>query len=454
MIKAKKLRIAVIPVKREHTDVSAAIETRDLMMHSIERLKHTQTEFVSISKVATNGILYRVEELDQVTDYLRNEKPDGLFFLHCDFGCEEVIGRLANQFELPVLLWGPRDHPSKEKPLGRETQCGIFASSGLLNRLGIPFDYIVNCDVDDNTFVKGLDSFQRVVSVVKAFRTMRILQIGVRPKPFYSVIYNESDLLNKLGVEIVPVSDSVIKDQAQQMVKAQPALLREEIARMETRMNFCNLKKEMVELTAASKLVVQKIAFENQISGIADDCWNMRAIACNACIKNGELTDYGLPSTCETDVLGAVTSVLLQAAMLHEEATFFADLSIRHPTNENAELLWHCGMFPYSLKHQDSGNMVTPERGGVWRLKDGPITVARLADDKGTYKLFVGEGKSTDGPEVFNTWVWMEVDNWPKWEKKLVYGPYIQHVSGIMAHCKDVIMEAGKYLKAIQIDPI
>lgn len=64
----------------------------------------------------------------------------------------------------------------------------------------------------------------------------------------------------------------------------------------------------------------------------------------------GELIDEGIPVSCETDINAAVTSVMMQAVTLGDSASFFADLTIRHPENDNRELLWHCGPFPYSLR--------------------------------------------------------------------------------------------------------
>ena len=36
---------------------------------------------------------------------------------------------------------------------------------------------------------------------------------------------------------------------------------------------------------------------------------------------------------------------MLKASSLNKGLPFLADLTIRHPENENAELLWHCGPF-------------------------------------------------------------------------------------------------------------
>lgn len=139
---------------------------------------------------------------------------------------------------------------------------------------------------------------------------------------------------------------------------------------------------------------------------------------------------------------------MLQAVTLGKEACFLADLTIRHPQNDNAELLWHCGPFPYSLK--DSGCQARLVGGQErFELKKGDITVCRFDDCDGKYYLFGGEGRAVDGPQTNGTYVWFETDNWKRWEEKLMFGPYIHHVGGIYGNYKPVLREAARYLGLI-----
>lgn len=48
-----------------------------------------------------------------------------------------------------------------------------------------------------------------------------------------------------------------------------------------------------------------------------------------------------LPLAPESDLHGAVSSVILEAASSTDEPSFLPDLTIRHPDNDNAVLLWH-----------------------------------------------------------------------------------------------------------------
>ena len=138
-------------------------------------------------------------------------------------------------------------------------------------------------------------------------------------------------------------------------------------------------------------------------------------------------------------------AVYAAARMLGKEPEFLADLTIRHPENDNAELLWHCGPFAYSLKAENSTAKLV---GGQeqFELKQGDLTLCRFDDDEDGYYLFAGEATTTTGPETTGTYVWMQTDNWKAWEEKLMFGPYIHHLGGIYGKMQDVLREVARYL--------
>ena len=75
------------------------------------------------------------------------------------------------------------------------------------------------------------------------------------------------------------------------------------------------------------------------------------------CAANALCNDEGFPIACETDIHGTITSVLVEAAAMGETRSFFADWTVRHPYNDNAELLtalrYH-GQSPLPKKNQRS----------------------------------------------------------------------------------------------------
>ena len=120
-------------------------------------------------------------------------------------------------------------------------------------------------------------------------------------------------------------------------------------------------------------------------------------------------------------------------------------MTIRHPQNDNAELLWHCGPFPYSLK-KDGVEAKLVDGQERFELKQGDLTVCRFDDIDGEYYLFAGEAKTTTGPKTNGTYVWMETDNWKRWEEKLMFGPYIHHLGCVYGHYLPVLREVSRYL--------
>jgi hypothetical protein len=152
---------------------------------------------------------------------------------------------------------------------------------------------------------------------------------------------------------------------------------------------------------------------------------------------------------------------MLQAAGMFRNPTFFSDLTIRHPENNNAELLWHCGAFPPSLSINKTEtkigeHFVLPSHApGTcnWQLIKGDITVIRFDGINGQYSLFCGQGKAVDGPYTLGTYVYLEVNDWPMWEEKIIYGPYIHHTSCIYGNYAPALYEATRYLDGITFDP-
>ena len=115
-----------------------------------------------------------------------------------------------------------------------------------------------------------------------------------------------------------------------------------------------DLTKEEINKIAALKYVLTNLIKEHNLQSLALQCWDelQFQLGICSCFVHAIITDEGTPVACESDVHGAISSLMLQAASMFEESTFFSDFTIRHPENDNAELLWHCGAFPPSLRNK------------------------------------------------------------------------------------------------------
>ena len=199
----QKIKIGFVPTRRNIFSATAAIEFADKTRKKLDELS---INYVDIQDVNADGLLYDDEGLEKVTAKFKKANIDGLFIANENFGTEYEVARLAAKFNVPVLLWGPRDEaPAADGSRQRDTQCGLFAIGKVLRHFNVPFTYIRNSDISDPTFSKGIIDFIKVCNVVKTFKNTRILQIGPRPFDFWSVIVNEGELLEKFGIQLSPI---------------------------------------------------------------------------------------------------------------------------------------------------------------------------------------------------------------------------------------------------------
>ena len=418
-------------------------------------------ELVTLDTINDEGLLFDVADAEKAAALFLREQVDAVFIPHCNFGSEEAVAKLARAVGKPVLIWGPRDAaPDANGDRLTDTQCGMFATTKVLQQFGVKFTYITNCALSDPKFREGFDTFLRAASVVKAMRHLRIGQIGTRPEIFWSVKVNERELMEKFGIEIVPITMTDLSNLLLAHEKAHSDLVQAEAVSLKTRFPKSGYSDDAWARLANLKLTLRAWAEEKQVSAIAAQCWRpMDTVAGVApCFVFSELTGEGLPVICESDIHGAVSSVIAAAASRYQSATFLADLTIRHPTNDNAELLWHCGVFPHVLAKQEAANVALHFNRrnpavGSWELKHGEITIVRFDGLGGAYSCLFGEGRGIDGPKTFGTYLWAEVANWPLWERKIMEGPYIHHCAGVYGHLAPAIWEACKYLPALKADP-
>ncbi len=429
-----------------------------------EKISGFEIDFVDIDDVADEGMLGSPDEVEGIVKKMLREEVDGLFFPHCNFGVEYLVAEVAKKINKPVMIWGPRDEDLPEGEHVRDTQCGMFATTKVMRRFNVPFTYIVNCRTEDAAFEKGYKMFSRVCAVVKAFNRMKILQIDTRPAPFWTMIYSEGDLLDRFGIKVFPVALSEIVGLSKSIAQNHSGDVAECVHTIKASYDVSCIDGDALNKIAALKIAVQNLTTAEKCSAVAFQCWNalQDILGVMPCVSNGLLTQDFIPTTCETDVMGAISAVMLQEAGLRQSPTFFADITMRHPDNDNAEMFWHCGNFsPVLIKKGSKAklsrhNFKESHCAGIgeFELKEGNITFARMDGDNGRYSIFTGEGKTTTGPMSRGTYVWVEVNDWLKWEQRLMNGPYVHHCAGVYGNYSEVIYEACKYIKGLEPDPI
>lgn len=453
-----KIKLGYAPTRRSIFSAPDAVKYRGLTK---KRLEELGVSFVDIDDINEEGLLYNEDDRLKIVEKFKKEKVDGLFLPHCNFGTEYECARLVKDLNVPVLLWGPLDERPDENGVRlRDTQCGLFATGKVLRRFRVPFTYMTNCRLNDPVFERGVRDFLAVCNVVKTFRHIRILQIGPRPYDFWSTMCNEGELLEKFNIQLAPIPLPELTAEVAQ-AKKDGTEVQETIQYIREHMTV-KVKESELENVAGLAVAMRRLIKKYHCNAGAIQCWNalQAELGIMPCAANALLNEQGIPIVCETDIHGAVTALMVEAATLDGTRSFFADWTIRHPDIPNGELLQHCGPWPLSVAKEkpaltyplafDYPGSLTAE------AKHGEVTLARFDGDNGEYSLLLGNAKGVDGPTCMGTYLWIEVENIKRLEAKIVEGPYIHHCVGIHKNVVPILYEACKYIgiKPDFYDPI
>jgi len=426
------------------------------------RLTEWGVRYVDLEGVLEHGLIRDQAHVDIAVAHLREAGVSCLFVPHCNFGTEGAVGMIGRKLGVPVLLWGPRDEaPLPDGTRYRDTLCGMFASSKVLHKLDVPFSYIENCRLDDPPLRQGVERFLGAVNAAEPLRTgMRIGHIGQRIDFFWTTIINESELLERFHVEVLPLDMVRFIDAVLDRAKQGWNQYEKEAAECRAKFDIQNWDDDDTPLINNLALRDQMLAMreEHGLDAFALESFPSLPAALGGIQSLGtSMVSDECPVGGESDICGAISNVLIERANLNRGPAWLADLTVRHPEDDNGILLWH-GAAPLSMRAPEATVRLakhwilpSPLSGmGHFALKQGPITVARFDGDRGEYRLAVGQGRSMNGPDTLNNYVWMKVDDWPRWERTLMQGPFIHHAAMLYAHCADALVEACRFVPGLE----
>ncbi|MBN1622848.1 MAG: fucose isomerase [Clostridia bacterium] len=458
MIKEKTVKLGVCPIGKFVFSHEDAKIQKQLIYNKLNELK---VDYVDIESVLEDGLVREHNHVEPIVKYFKEQKIDALFVPHCNFGTESAVGMIARQLGLPTLLWGPRDAaPMEDGTRLRDSLCGMFASSKVLYKLGVDYSYIENCTVEDNQFKEGLDKFLRAVSTAKYLKQSKIGQIGTRIDFFWCTICNESELLEKFGVQVLPFDMVDYISDIRKLADRNRSLYRAEIKDDSFIFDISGIDEEGVIKSLAMRDVLFEYAEKYNI-----DAWSIQSfMSIQESIGDGigigeAYVQERMPIAAESDIHGAISSIILEAAAKGNGPSFFPEFTVRHPENDNSVLLWHAAAAA-SLRDPKIKKIPLappwilaslPATSLQFNFKPGDVTVCRFDGDRGEYRLGTGEGKMIDGPKTRESYGWMEVPDWPSWERKLMEGPYPHHCSCIYGHEADVLEEATKFIPNLTV---
>jgi L-fucose isomerase-like protein len=414
------------------------------------------------------GCVSSVADARKCLELFRQEGVHGVIIGNMDFGMEVAVGTVLSGLEksMPILHFCTRSGPiSPGGNRSTDTWCGQFMTVSAIKRRGFTYTHLVTCNPEEPSFAAGVEAFARAVCAMSRFRGAKIGQLGTRPELFESQAWSEQAMQKRFGQMVVPMDLDRVLTIIESVDPNDPDVkrVREEIT---TGVDVSEHTDESLLNLARCEVGYLRIAKELDVTSLAVNCWTrvQERLHVSVCSVLGRLNEQGMIAACEVDVYGAATMYALHAAGLGQTPPDFIDWTDLHPTEKNTWLAWHCGNAAKCLGAAGcTPKLVRNERMIQWcptchgalefRLKEGPVTCARMVEYDDEFTLFYGSGTIVDiPPSIRGAYGWVRVNDVADWETKMVENGIIHH--GVLIHDPKVADALGLFCTYLGIKAV
>ena len=392
------------------------------------------------------------------------DEIDGIIVCLPNFGEETGIADAIkwSRLDCPILIQACDDDFDKlQLENRRDAFCGKLSLCNNLWQYGIKYSLTTRhtCPVDGEEFHADVERFAKVCAVVKAMRTARIAQIGARVMPFRTVRYSEK-LLQQAGITVETEDFSEIMADIEAITDEK--LVAEKVAEIRAYGNIAaDIEDYKVVKQAKLCIAIENWMRDHHCVASAIQCWDSPEAnyGCAMCLVMSMMGQKGMPSACETDVMGAVSMLaLLKASGI---PPIYQDWNNNYKNEPNKCINVHCSNYPacaFSQKPEIANLDILATTLGTdvsfgalkGRVRPSEMTYLKVStDDKnGRIRCYLGEGKFTDDDlPTFGGVAVCEVPEMNKLMHHLTRNGYEHHVALVQSACADILEEAlGNYL--------
>ncbi len=388
------LIIGFLPIVRTTFDVELAAQMTAQVRGQLE-----QNDFVL---VGPQNLITSLEDVQAALPLLAAQSLDLLVLLQASFADSTMVLEITGVLDAPILLWALPEAREGSR-LRLNSLCGINLAAHALKRAGRKYHYLY-------AEPYRLEAIEKVEALARAGRVSRMLQgtrigrIGEHPVGFDTCRVNEVALKERFGVEVIQMGLEPVFAAMQAADSTAVSAIHERIhARVA---GLDELDQHALNGTLSTYLTLRELVMREDLKGLAVRCWPefFTEAGCAACGALSMLSDEMTPCSCEVDVNGTITQLILQ--WLSSGPAFLTDL-VSVDEEANGLVLWHCGLAPLSMADpagQPEGSIHSNRRLPLlmqFALKPGVVTVARLSEATGEFRLVVGRANMLQMPMSF-----------------------------------------------------
>jgi L-fucose isomerase-like protein len=356
-----------------------------------------------VSLTGSEAFVSELEDAQKISRELTKNPPDLLLLLQATFADSTLAVQLARSTESPILLWGLPEALTGER-LRLNSLCGINLAAHAFKRESIDYEYVF-APPNNPAALQLVQTIAAAGRIRRLLRSARIGRVGEAPVGFDSCKFDADALRAHFGVEIVQVGLDRVFQLARQAdshaVDAHFEQLREKLSGLD------DLDQLAVRRTLASYLALRQISTQEHLNGMGVQCWPQffTKMQCAACGAMSMLSDELTPCSCEADINGTITQLILQ--WLSGAPAFGSDL-VSVDTEKDTAVIWHCGLAPLSMADSSEAVRATIHSNRKlpllmeFALKPGRITIARLSEASGDFRLVSGSAEILKAPLSFS----------------------------------------------------
>lgn len=321
----------------------------DRAINGLEELSRTwDFELVPIRHGLTD-----VAQAEQAARELADRKIDFLLLQNATCGLGEQVLSLSKAAPRLGLWATPDPHQAGEVKLHSFVSMNHYASilKRYLRHQETPFKWFYG-HVEDERFQKRLGITIRALTAIKNMAQARVGWIGGISPGFYNMMFDERKIHARLGTRVFPHELAEVIELAQSYQEAEAVAVANTVKAAAAEIQVADTA--MIKGSRVY-LALKELAERHNYAALAVECWpkfqTMYQVA--PCMAYSWLgSEDGLAVSCEGDVLGAMSMLLLNYLSGKKGSATLLDMAAIDPEAATM-LMWHCGVSPRHFANSD-----------------------------------------------------------------------------------------------------
>jgi L-fucose isomerase-like protein len=454
------LRLGFIPAHRNLMDKTFSIDRRRRLLKVLKTIDGIDV-IAPDESLTDGGLVSNDRDALKVLDLFSKAHVDGLVIGVLGYGDEKSTLSIVEHFDkAPLLLFSMKEPVPDGAFFEGASFCGSVPISYGLHKRNRPFTYAGFFDPEEDDLRASVQSFKKVCGAIKRFRGARVGLIGQRPSDFEVCAVNEGLMIERYHQKIIPFNLVDLKSDIEN-IKDNDERVKLIIGELAGSFKTTYQASGLLRL-AKLEVKMAEYAREQMIDAFAIQCWTsmQKHLELTPCAINGRMTHAGIPVACEGDVLGSLSMLVQQELTMGNGTPLFLDLLMPHPQENNLVLAWHCGNAAVELKAPGEVAMLRSNcsfekefgadksaASAEFRIKPGLVTVNRLVEHGGTFKMLNFEGVMTaKKSQLRGAWAWIELEKRDDVLRSIVENGFTHHVSIVHESLSAEMKEFCKYL--------